>query len=117
MKFSFNMAIKGLPTADVKCEFECSADELTVLISDPVYQKLGQKLVEEVSFAPKAQPEKPEVNPDIGAIAEELCERVNCMLKSFRKEMEADKKVRDTQLKIMHNEADRVCKLVERNKF
>ena len=53
MKFNFNMAIKGLPTADIRCEFECSPDELSMLISDPVYQGIGQKLINEVSFKPQ----------------------------------------------------------------
>lgn len=50
MKFNFSMTVKGLPTADIKCEFECSAEELSMLISDPVYQAIGMKLAEEVSF-------------------------------------------------------------------
>lgn len=109
MKFEFSMDVKGVPTARIDCKFECSVDELTVLISDPVYQRLGQKLVEEVSFAPKA-----EDNHANSPATEELCERVNCMLKSFRKDMEADKKAREVQFNIMNKAMDRAAKLAER---
>jgi hypothetical protein len=50
MKLEFSMTSKVNPAADVKVSFDCSAEELSVIISDPVYQALGQKLVQEVSF-------------------------------------------------------------------
>lgn len=116
MKFNFNMAIKGLPTADIHCEFECSPDELSMLISDPVYQKLGQKLVEEVSFAPK-EPEvrvlktfKPQPKQDTSAVVEELCSRVNSLLASIKKEREAERKAMQVHMDIMHKAAERTQK-------
>lgn len=57
MKFEFSMDVKGVPTARVDCKFECTPDELTTLISDPVYQSLGAKFINEVSFAPKSNAE------------------------------------------------------------
>lgn len=103
MKFEFNMDVKGVPTASVTCKFECDADELVTLISDPVYQTLGQKLVNEVSFAPKAQP-KQEVD------AEEL----NRLIKLFGKDMEADKKARVAERELINKLMDRVAKIAER---
>jgi hypothetical protein len=50
MKFELNLAVKAVPMADCHISLECSPDELGMLLSDPVYQKLGQKLAEEVSF-------------------------------------------------------------------
>lgn len=111
MKFEFSIDVKGIPTAQAHVSFECTNDELVTLISDPVYQELGRKLIREVNFAPKTQP-KQEV--DTNVVTEELCERVNSLLKSFRKDMEADKKARDVQLNIMNRAADRACKAAER---
>lgn len=51
MKFEFNMAVKAVPMADVHCTFECSTEELGVLISDPVYQELGRVLATKLSQA------------------------------------------------------------------
>ena len=53
MKFEFSAVVKGVPAADVKCNIECTAEELSVMLSDPVYQKLGEKLISEVSFKPQ----------------------------------------------------------------
>lgn len=107
MKFEFKMDVKGVPTASVACAFECSADELVTLISDPVYQKLGQKLVEEISFAPKAE-------DHASPATEELCSRVISILNGFQKHMEADSKRRDAQFNIMQKAVDRATKFAER---
>ena len=53
MKFEFTAAVKAVPMADVHCTFECSTEELSIMLSDPVYQKLGEKLVSEISFKPQ----------------------------------------------------------------
>lgn len=98
MKFEFSMDVKGVPTARVDCKFECSPEELVTLISDPVYQGLGQKFINEVSFAPKAP--KAETNVNSNAVVEELCSRVRSILNGFRKEMDTEKKVRETERKI-----------------
>lgn len=119
MKFNFNMTVKGLPTADIKCEFECTNDELVTLISDPVYQELGRKLISEVSFAPKAQPKQQEV--DASSVMAELDKRVNSVLSSVlsqvKRELDADRKARETSLHITEKLMDRASKLAERNKF
>lgn len=107
MKFEFSAVVKGVPAAEVKCNLECTAEELVTLISDPVYQGLGQKFINEVSFAPKAQP-KQEVD------AEELYERVNRLIKLFGKDMEADKKARIAERELINKLMDRVAKLAER---
>lgn len=52
MKFEFSMDVKGIPSASVKVAFEATNDELITLISDPVYQAIGSKLINEVSFKP-----------------------------------------------------------------
>lgn len=49
MKFEFNMAVKAVPMADVKVSIDCNVDELSVMLSDPVYQELGHMLVAKLS--------------------------------------------------------------------
>lgn len=121
MKFEFSMDVKGVPTARVDCKFECSPEELVTLISDPVYQGLGQKFINEVSFAPKAQqvkePEvrvlktfKPQPKQDTSAVVEELCSRVNSLLASIKKEREAERKAMQVHMDIMHKAAERTQK-------
>lgn len=56
MKFEFSMAVKAVPTADVRLSLDCSAEELSILLSDPVYQELGRKIIQEVSFKPQQRP-------------------------------------------------------------
>ena len=58
MKFNFKMDVKGVPNATVACEFECSVEELSVMLSDPIYQGLGEKLIAEISFAPKSHDDR-----------------------------------------------------------
>ena len=53
MKFEFTAAIKAVPMADVHVSIDCSAEELAIALADPVYQKLGEKLISEVSFKPQ----------------------------------------------------------------
>ena len=45
MKLEFTMAVKAVPMADVRVNIDCSAEELSVMLSDPVYQDLGRALV------------------------------------------------------------------------
>lgn len=108
MKFEISLDVKGVPTANVHVALECSADELVTLISDPVYQKLGQKMVEEVSFAP-AQSNKAE------AKTEELLNRVNGLVSSLKKEREAYEKLRHTEREIVSELNRQIMKLAERN--
>lgn len=108
MKFNFSMTVKGLPTADVKCEFECTNEELVTLISDPVYQELGQKLIREVNFAPKAQPK------DANSTMVELDKRLNSVLAQVKRELEGDRKAREAQLHLIEKLMDRAAKLAER---
>lgn len=108
MKFEFALDVKGVPTANVHVALECSAEELVTLISDPVYQGLGQKFINEVSFAPKAP--KAEANVNSNAVVEELCSKVRSILNGFRKEMDTEKKVRETERKINDMIAERTQK-------
>lgn len=112
MKFEFSMDVKGIPTASVACKFECTNDELVTLISDPVYQELGQKLIREVSFAPKAP--KAEANVNSNAVVEELCGKVNEVLSSIKKEREANAKGRQHERDIVEKLYRRMADVAER---
>lgn len=105
MKFNFKLDVKGVPTASCACEFECSPDELTILISDPVYQELGKKLINEVSFKPS------------DVTVEELDKKLNSVLTQVKRELDSDRKARETALHIIEKLMDRASKLAERNKF
>lgn len=116
MKFNFNMTVKGLPTADIKCEFECSAEELVTLISDPVYQGLGQKFINEVSFKPLDH-EPAHQQPKTTDTMAELDKRLNSVFSQIKRELDADRKAHDVQLHIVEKLMDNASKLAERNKF
>ena len=49
MKFEFSMDVKGVPTTQVRCNLECTTDELSIMLSDPVYQEIGKALVAKLS--------------------------------------------------------------------
>jgi hypothetical protein len=55
MKLEFSLTVKAVPTASINISIDCNADELSIMLSDPVYQELGAKLINEVSFAPKQE--------------------------------------------------------------
>ena len=55
MKFEFSLTVKAVPMADCHLSIDCNAEELAIMLSDPVYQALGAKLVDEISFAPKQE--------------------------------------------------------------
>ena len=108
MKFEFSMDVKGVPTANVHVALECSADELVTLISDPVYQQLGKKLAEEVSFKP-VQP-KTESHPEVA----ELCGKVSSLLSSLKKEKEMNEKLRQTEREVVSELNRRITQVAER---
>ena len=117
MKFEFSMDVKGVPTARIDCKFECSPDELVTLISDPVYQGIGQKLINEVSFKPvshePAQQKTFKPQPKQAAI-EELCNKVNSLLASLKKEREMNEKLRQTERAVCENFNRHMAKVAER---
>lgn len=45
MKLEFSADIKGVPAAQVRCCIDCTAEELSIALSDPVYQDLGKALI------------------------------------------------------------------------
>ena len=49
MKFEFSADIKGVPAAQVRCCIDCTAEELSIALSDPVYQDLGKALISKLS--------------------------------------------------------------------
>jgi hypothetical protein len=55
MKFEFSAAIKAVPMADIRLSIDCNADELSVMLSDPVYQEIGHALATKLS---QAQPNR-----------------------------------------------------------
>ena len=116
MKFNFKLDVKGVPTANCSCEFECSPDELVTLISDPVYQELGKKLINEVSFKPLDR-EPAQQQPKTTDTMAELDKRLNSVFSQIKREMDADRKARDVQLHIVEKLMDKASKLAERNKF
>lgn len=46
------------PAAKVDFEFSCSEAETQLLVNDPVYQALGMKLVNELSFKSQSEQQK-----------------------------------------------------------
>ena len=49
MKFEFSMTSKVNPVADVNISVDCSAEELGIILSDPVYRELGKALISKLS--------------------------------------------------------------------
>lgn len=114
MKFEFALDVKGVPTANVHVALECSAEELVTLISDPVYQGLGQKLINEVSFKPLDR-EPAQQQPKTTDTMAELDKRLNSVFSQIKRELDADRKARDVQLHIVEKLMDKASKLAERN--
>lgn len=120
MKFEFALDVKGVPTANVHVALECSAEELVTLISDPVYQGLGQKFINEVSFKPldhePAQQKtfKPQHQPS-DVTVEELDKKLQSVLTQVKRELDSDRKGRETALHIIEKLMDKASKLAERN--
>lgn len=91
MKFELNLAVKAVPMADVHLTIECNAEELSIMLSDPVYQELGQKFIREVNFAPKAQHHQNHSTNHGKANGNQL----NDHFEHMRKVYEADRKARN----------------------
>ena len=108
MKLEFSAVVKGVPAAEVKCNLECTAEELSVMLSDPVYQELGKKLINEVSFKPVQQKQAEDT-------VSELCNRVNGLVSSLKKEREAYEKLRQTEREVVSELNRQITKLAERN--
>ena len=91
------------------------------IIENPAVQKLLEKFANEVSFKPvshePAQQKTFKPQPKQDAAMEELCGKVRSILNEFRKELDAEKKARETSLHIAEKLMDRTSKLAERNKF
>ena len=49
MKFEFSADIKGVPAAQVRCCIDCTAEELSIMLSDPAYQGLAEVLIKKLS--------------------------------------------------------------------
>ena len=45
MKLEFNLAVKAVPMADVHVNIDASAEELSIILADPVYQGIGEAIV------------------------------------------------------------------------
>lgn len=58
MKFEFSLTVKAVPMADCHLSIDCNAEELAVMLADPVYQALGAKLINEISFKPQSEQQK-----------------------------------------------------------
>lgn len=116
MKFNFKLDVKGVPTANCSCEFECSPDELTILISDPVYQELGKKLINEVSFKPLDREPAQQKTKSADTVAE-LCNRVNSLLASLKKEREMNEKLRQTEREVVSELNRRMADIARTQKF
>jgi len=56
MEIKINAKFPG--HGDVNFEFSCTEQETAMLIQDPVYQALGMKLVNEISFKPQPEQQK-----------------------------------------------------------
>ena len=48
MKFEFSAAIKAVPMADIRLSIDCTADELSIMLSDPAYQGLAEALIAKI---------------------------------------------------------------------
>ena len=106
MKFEFSAVVKGVPAAEVKCNLECTAEELSIALSDPVYQALGKKLISEISFKPKQQ-------------SQNYHDRVKDVERNLSRTLDKVVKNRDTQLDIMKHTIkvleDRIASLKKHN--
>ena len=76
------------------------------LLDNPTVQKLINKFTDEVSFKPVSVSHEPaqqktfKPQPKQDAAMEELCGKVRSILNEFRKELDAEKKARETEHKI-----------------
>lgn len=114
MKFEFALDVKGVPTANVHVALECSAEELVTLISDPVYQGLGQKFINEVSFKPLDREPAQQKAKSVDTV-EELCNRVSSLLSSLKKEREMNEKLHQTEREVVSELNRQITRLAERN--
>lgn len=49
MKLEFSLTSKVNPVAEMKLGVDCTADELAIILSDPVYRDLGKTLIAKLS--------------------------------------------------------------------
>lgn len=54
MKLEFNLAVKAVPMADIHVSVDCSAEELSIALADPVYQGIGEALIKKLSQSDQA---------------------------------------------------------------
>lgn len=126
MDIKFN--IKGLnvirgqiKVEDLDVGISCSEGEVLnsnecfiELLDNPTVQKLINKFTDEVSFKPvshePAQQKTFKPQPKQDAAMEELCGKVRSILNEFRKELDAEKKARETEHKINEMIAERTRK-------
>lgn len=111
MKFNFKLDVKGVPTANCSCEFECSPDELSIMLSDPVYQELGAKLINEVSFKPKTESHQKQHNAD-------RFEHMRRVMEAEVKHQANHNKEVDTAIKNMQDQLNRMFnRIINNTKF
>lgn len=107
MKFEFSLTVKAVPTADCHLSIDCNADELAIMLADPVYQELGAKLVNEISFAPKQEQ------------SQNHHDRVKDVERNLRRTLDKVVKNHDTQLGVMKHTIkvleDRIASFKKRN--
>lgn len=126
MDIKFN--IKGLAIVrgqikveDIDIGFSCTEGETAncnecslELLNSPAVQGLIKKFTDEVSFKPvshePAQQKTFKPQPKQDAAMEELCGKVRSILNEFRKELDAEKKARETEHKINEMIAERTRK-------
>lgn len=108
MKFEFSADVKGLPAAQVKCSFECTAEELSIMLSDPVYQQLGKKLVNEVSFKPQQPQNCPDRRNQHNHRQQPDIEHMRRVYEADRKCQKAHDAAVDTAIKGLQNLIDRI---------
>ena len=107
MKFEFSAVVKGVPAAEVKCNLECTEGELSVMLSDPVYQELGRKIIQEVSFKRESPSNRqPQANRNDHRSDRRNDRNANDRIDSLRRVVETEHKTQQAQ-----NEA--LMKMVE----
>ena len=111
MKLEFSLTSKVNPSAEMKLGIDCSAEELSVIISDPVYQALGMKLAQEVSF----KRERNDINqarPNRGN--QQPNDRVDALRKVVETEHKCQAHHNEAVDKAISNLQDHVSKMLDR---
>jgi len=89
-------------------------ESIIELIDNPAVQRLINKFADEVSFKPLDREPAQQKAKSVGTVAE-LCDKVNALLSSLKKEREAYEKLHRTEREAVSELNRRMTELAERN--